>query len=100
MKDAKPLGDILAEYMKASGLSRRSKVSSASAAWLEAVGEKYGAHSRVAGLKRGVLHVLVDSAACLHEMATFRKAEILAELQKQSGCEHVHDIKFRLGNLE
>ena len=100
MKDAKPLGEILAEFARASGLAARSKSATAAAAWPAAAGETCARHSRVVGLKQGVLHVLVDSAACLHEMANFRKAEILAALKSSAGCGNIHDIKFRLGELE
>jgi len=100
MKDARPLGDILADLARASGLASRSKLSRAAAAWPAAAGQMCARHSRVVGLKRGVLHVTVDSAACLHEMATFRKAEILASLRSAKGCENIHDVKFRLGDLE
>ncbi len=99
MKDAKPLGDILAEYMKASKLTRRPK-GGVSAAWGEVVGAQCAGHSRVAGVRQGCVHVVCDSSACLHEMANFRKAEILAALENRKGCEHIHDIKFRMGSLE
>ncbi len=100
MKDARPLGEILANYMRASGLRRRSSSKGASAVWPLVAGESAARHSRVAGAKKGVLFVTVDSAACLHELANFRKAEILAALRNHEGCAHLHDIKFRLGALE
>ncbi len=100
MKDARPLGEILAELARASGLSVRPRLARAAAAWPAAAGDICARHSRVTGLKRGVLHVTVDSAACLHEMAGFRKPEILASLKSTGGCENIHDIMFRLGDLE
>ncbi|MHC4712677.1 MAG: DciA family protein [Planctomycetota bacterium] len=100
MKDAKPLGEILANYMRASGLGRRSSSKGAGAAWPLVAGETTARHSRVAGSKKGVLFVTVDSAACLQELANFRKAEILASLRNHEGCAHIHDIKFKLGALE
>lgn len=99
MKDAKPLGDILAEYMKASKLQRRPE-SGVSAAWGGVVGARCAEHSRVAGVRQGTVHVVCDSSACLHEMVNFRKAEIIAALRSHRGCEHIHDIKFRMGSLE
>lgn len=100
MKDARLLGEILAEFARSSGLANRSKTANAASAWPAAVGQTCARHSRVVGLKRGVLHVAVDSAACLHEMANFRKAEILASLKRNGGCDNIHDIKFRHGDLE
>lgn len=100
MKDAKPLGDILADYMKSSGLSRRRKLGGINAAWLASVGERAAKHSSADGVKQGALLVTVDSAACLQELANFRKAEILSKLRTHEGCELIHDIRFKLGTLE
>ncbi|MCD6405817.1 MAG: DUF721 domain-containing protein [Planctomycetes bacterium] len=100
MKNAKTLGDILAEYLSASGLRNRSRLSGVYQAWAGAAGEPCAAHSRVEGVRRGVLYVSVDSAACLQEMVGFRKAEILAALVRHKGCEHIHDIRFKHDVLE
>jgi predicted nucleic acid-binding Zn ribbon protein len=97
MADARPLGEILADYIRASGWRERSRLKGVQAGWAAAAGERYARHCRVAGVKQGVLFVDVDSAACLHEMAGFRKAEIIAALAGHKGCEHIHDIKFKLG---
>jgi predicted nucleic acid-binding Zn ribbon protein len=100
MADARPLAEVLAEYVRASGLSRRYAMKDILAAWLDAVGADAARHCQVTGVRKGVLHVIVDSAACLHELANFRKKEILAEFVKHRGCEKVYDVDFRLGRLE
>lgn len=100
MKDARPLGDILADYLRTSGLRRGPRTGGATAAWPAVAGEATARHSRVAGVRKGVLFVTVDSAACLHELVNFRKAEILAALKSHEGCAHIHDVKFKLAALE
>ena len=100
MKNARPLGEILAEYVRASGLKRRGPAEGVTAVWPAVVGDTMARHSRVTGVKQGVLFVTVDSSACLHEMANFRRAEILASLKGNAGCGHIHEIRFKLGNLE
>ncbi len=100
MKNAKPLGDILAEYVNVASLRSRSRLAEADQAWAAAVGPPCAAHSRVKGIMQGVLYVTVDSAACLQEMAGFRKAEILAALVRYKGCKHIHDIRFKHDVLE
>jgi predicted nucleic acid-binding Zn ribbon protein len=100
MKDARPLGDILADYMSASGLRRAARAGGASAAWPAVAGDAAARHSRVAGVRKGVLFVTVDSAACLHELVSFRKEEILQAIKAHEGCAHIHDVKFKLAALE
>lgn len=99
-REARPLGEILTAYLAASGLARRYELKDLYAAWLSAAGERGASHTAILGVKKGVLHVMVDSSSCLHEMANFRKKEILAALRKTKGCEKIHNIEFRLGSLE
>jgi predicted nucleic acid-binding Zn ribbon protein len=100
MKEARPLRDVLAEVARASGLRRKRELGGVNGAWAEASGENCARHSRVAAVKQGVLHVVVDSSACLHEMAGFRKAEILENLRTHDGCSHIYDIRFKMGSME
>jgi len=99
MGDAKPIGEAIARWMTKSGLARRYEHKDIYAALQETVG-KDAAHCQITAVKKGVVHVLVDSATCLHELANFRKQEILAGLQKQKGIGKIHNIEFRLGTLE
>lgn len=99
-RGARPIGEIITEYMSSSGLARRWSARDIHEAWIEAAGEEAAGHSQVVGLKNGVLSVIVDSAPCLHEMANFRKREILNEVRSRKGCEQISDIEFRLGTLE
>jgi hypothetical protein len=97
--EAKPLGATLARWISDSGLARRYAMKDLYSAWQETVG-KDASHCQIVGVKKGVVHVVVDSAACLHEMANFRKPEIIAGLRKTKGLEKIHNIEFRLGTLE
>ena len=95
-KEAKPLSEVLKAFSKEKGLTRRTKLQNISAVWNEAAGAQYAQHSRVAELKSGVLYVHVDSAACLHEMEAYEKANILSALREHLGKEAVHEIKFSI----
>lgn len=98
-REAKTLGEAVARWISDSGLARRHAMKDLYAAWQDTIG-KDAVHCQIVGVKKGVVHVLVDSAACLHELANFRKQEILAGLQKHKGTDKVYDIEFRLGTLE
>ena len=69
-------------------------------AWAEVVGEDVREHTRVVGLKSGVLRVEVDSAPWLQELSTFYKPHILKDLQEKVKDTHIRDITFRIGHFE
>jgi predicted nucleic acid-binding Zn ribbon protein len=65
--------------------------------WVEVAGETVGAHTRVRHFRGGKLFVDVSSAALLQELATFRKARLLAQLKERDRCRGIVDIVFRHG---
>ncbi len=97
---ADPVGGILKDSDLSSWLARQSKLRHVCAAFLAVAGEDTCAHCQVEGVRAGVLHVTVDSASCLSELANFRKKELVAELRAHPGCGRIHDMKFQLKNLE
>ena len=68
--------------------------------WPQIAGERYAAHSRVSAVRQGVLHVTVDSAACLHEMANFAKPEIYLKIKQNPSGKGINKIEFKQGVLE
>jgi hypothetical protein len=98
-REAKAVGEIIPECPLVSQIRRQYDLRDVYDAWLDLVGEQ-AVHCAITGVRRGTLSVLVDSASCLHELANFRKREIIAGLKTRSGCEKIHDIEFRLGKLE
>ena len=98
--DAVSIGGILKKSGFLKRLRHRHAMRGLSDAWIDTAGPDVAGHTEVAGLDRGVLRILVDSAACLHEIANFHKNEMLAGLREHEGCERIHDIEFRLGTLE
>ncbi len=99
-RDARPVGDVIPECPLIPQIKRQYEVRDFQDAWLEIVGAAAAAHCMVAGATRGVLTVVVDSAALRHELANFRKKEIIAGLARRKGCERIHDVEFRPGKLE
>jgi hypothetical protein len=98
-RETKAVGEIIPECAFISEIRRQYDLRDVYDAWLGVVGEQ-AAHCAITGVRRGTLSVVVDSASCLHELANFRKREIIAGLKTRSGCEKIHDIEFRLGRLE
>ena len=93
----KAVGEILARYMRTSGLKDTLRSPAIYDCWPEAAGDEAAQHSRVVGFKDSVLHVEVDSAPWLQMLATFRKADLLAGVQQLVRSVRVTDIRFRIG---
>lgn len=85
----------LAEYMRASGLSRRRTRPAAYAAFERAAGPELARRARPVKLARGVLTVEVDSAAHLHELESFRGEELRARTNELLGRPDVRRLAFK-----
>jgi predicted nucleic acid-binding Zn ribbon protein len=92
--------EVLARLFAARGWGRRQGRLHLERAWAEAVGPEYAEHTRVGGLRRGVLEVEVDSAVLLQELAHFHKRRLLRELRGRLPGTAVNDLRFRNGARE
>jgi predicted nucleic acid-binding Zn ribbon protein len=93
------IGNVLAELMARRGFARLRSASALQAAWRDAAGELVGGHSRVVGVRRGKLEVIVSHSALVQEL-TFRKAALLAALAQALPDESIKDLRFRVGALD
>lgn len=87
--------DALAEWMRASGLSRRRAESPVYAAFDGAAGADLARRARPVRFQRGTLTVEVDSAAHLHELEAFRGEELRAKANAILGEERIRRIAFK-----
>jgi len=95
-----PVGDVLARYLRSSGLKDKLRSPEIYDGWPEVAGAEAVKHTRVAGFTNGVLHVEVDSAPWLQRLAAFQKPDLLRRLRLQLSGVRVRDIQFRIGNTE
>ncbi len=91
------LGEILSRLFTARGWGRRQDRLRLEQAWVEAAGTETAQHTRVAGLRRGVLEVTVANAVLLQELAHFQKRQLLEQLRRQLPGATVNDLRFRTG---
>ena len=94
------LGEILSRLFTARGWGRRQGRLHLERAWAEAVGPEFAGHTRVAGLRRGVLEVEVDSAVLLQELAHYHKRRLPQELRGRLPDTALNDLRFRNGAWE
>jgi predicted nucleic acid-binding Zn ribbon protein len=91
-----PLGDVLSQLFARRGYGRVRGEGQLHALWNGIVGEELARRTRVMMLKNGVLHVGVANSALLSELASFRKGELIEQLNAADGQLKIRDLKFRL----
>jgi predicted nucleic acid-binding Zn ribbon protein len=69
------------------------------AAWEEIAGPELSSHTRVRSLRRGLLTIEVDSSPLCHQLASFRREELLVALKEKVRGTEVSDLRFRAGAL-
>lgn len=94
------LGEVLSRLFAARGWGRRQERWHLEEVWAEAVGPEHAPSTRVAGLRRGILEVEVNSAILLQELAHFHKRKILERLRKGLPRTNLTDIRFRAGSWQ
>jgi len=96
--DAELIKEILARLFTARGWGRRQARLHLERAWAAVVAAEHVAHTRVMGLRRGILEVEVNSAPLLHELKSFHLRRLLKALQQQLPSEPPREIRFRAGS--
>jgi predicted nucleic acid-binding Zn ribbon protein len=94
-----PLGELIRAVLKESGVGKDPTLRKVLRAWHEAVGAEMAVHTRVQGVKKGVVTIEVDSAPLLHELAGYMKHDLLRVLRSKADAP-VTELKFRLGGGE
>ncbi|HYV38054.1 MAG TPA: DUF721 domain-containing protein [Gemmataceae bacterium] len=102
VKNQKPSGpellkEILGRVFAARGWGRRQERLHIEKAWAESVGPKMEVHTRVLGIRRGVLEVEVDNAVLMQELAHFHKRRLLEELRGRLAGTAINNLRLRAG---
>jgi predicted nucleic acid-binding Zn ribbon protein len=94
------IGNILGRLFVGRGWGRRQERLHLERAWADAAGPIHAAHTRLGGVRRGVLEVVVDNAVLLQELAHYHKRRLLEALRKQLPNTPLSDLRFRAGVIE
>lgn len=94
------VGEILARLFTAKGWGRKQERLQLDQAWAAAAGPKFAPETRPAGLRRGVLEIIVGNAILLQELAHYHKRRILEQLRKKLPNRTIIDLRFRAGAIE
>ena len=90
------IGSAIAAFLKSSGLGRQFSHPELHQKWREIAGDTISRHTMIRGFKNGVITVVVDSSAWLSELSSFRKAELISQLNEDLHSLYIRDIKFRV----
>ena len=96
-KGPERLGEILSRVFTARGWGRKQDRLRLEQAWAAAVGPEHAAHTRVNGLRRGVLEVEVTGAVLMQELAHYHKRKLLERLRERLPGTTLSDLRFRAG---
>ena len=91
------LKEILSRLFTARGWGRRQGRLHLEKAWAVAAGAEHAAHTRVAGLRRGILEVEVNNGVLLQELAQFHKRRLLEALRSNLAGNTITDLRFKAG---
>lgn len=90
------LKEAITELIAVRGLARVGANEELRAAWQEIAGTRISQHTRVIGVKRGVLEIGVTNPAMLSELVSFKKHELLQQYQEKYPKYKVSDLRFKL----
>lgn len=95
----KPIGNVLAQLVSRRGYAQIRAAGERDEAWQRVVGEEFARMTQVSALRRGVLEVLVANSLLMQEL-TFRKEQLLSDLQAAIPDAGVKQLKFKVGRIE
>jgi predicted nucleic acid-binding Zn ribbon protein len=97
-KQPKQIGKVIAQLVQRKGYAQVRTADQREKAWQVAAGEM-ASFTQVGGLRRGVLEVLVANSLVMQELS-FRKEDLLAQLQEALPETKIQQIRFRIGQIQ
>jgi predicted nucleic acid-binding Zn ribbon protein len=95
---SKRIGDVVSQLLARRGYAQETTSADVAAAWSKAVGEAAATYTRIGAIRRGTLEVVVANSAMSQEL-TFRKTQLVAELDRQLPEHKIKNLRFRTGNV-
>ena len=90
------LGAVLSRLFAARGYGRVQADRQLHKIWKDVAGESLCSLTRVLSYRNGTLQIAVANSALMSELASFRKQELLEQIQSQYPSLKLRDIKFKL----
>ena len=97
-KQPKRIDNVIAQLVQRKGYAQLRTAGQRDEAWQKAAGEM-ASQTQVGSLRRGVFEVFVANSLMMQEL-TFRKEELLGQLQEALPETTIKQIKFRIGQVK
>jgi predicted nucleic acid-binding Zn ribbon protein len=94
------LKEVLSRLFAARGWGRRQARLHLEKAWETAAGPHTAPHTRLSGIRRGVMEIEVDNAVLMQELALFQKRGLLVKLRDLLKGTTLNDLRFKAGNWQ
>lgn len=92
-QQAQSIGDVIAEYLRESGLEKPLLERQIVASWNDLMGETVARLTRSVEIQNGVLRVKLSSAALKAQLFECRH-ELIKKMNDSVGCEVVTDLRL------
>jgi hypothetical protein len=86
----------LSELVALRGYARVRGDAQLQSAWADAAGATIARQTRAIAVRRGILHIAVDHAPLLSELAGFYRQSLLEKLRERNSDLKIRDLKFKL----
>jgi hypothetical protein len=90
------LSSALSELIAMRGYARVRGDAQLQSAWADTAGLAIARQTRAVAIRRGILHVAVDHAPLLSELAGYYRQSLLEKLRKKHADLKIRDLKFKL----
>jgi len=90
------LSAALSELIALRGYARARGDAQLQSAWADSAGAMIARQTRAVAVRRGVLHVAVDHATLLSELAGYYRQSLLEKLRERHADLKIRDLKFKL----
>ncbi len=90
------LSQALSELIALKGFARVGGTQQLASIWQEVAGSAIAAHTKVLGIKNGVLEIGVANAPLMSELIGFHKDALLRTLTSEHAELNIRELRFRL----
>jgi NAD(P)H-flavin reductase len=91
--DEEPLKDLIDKFLKAYSLEGKMKEYDIIAAWPELMGKAVAHRTKELCIKQQTLYLKIDSSVMREELLNGKQI-IIERVNKEAGCQLIHDIWF------
>ncbi len=98
-KGPQRIANVLSELMAQRGYGRVQSTAGYEQAWREVAGPLAAQYTRVGGLKRGCLEILVANSTLMQELS-FQRVRLLEKLADRLPDQGIRNLRLRVGAVD